>query len=112
MDNRISKKIKILKIMGTIIYAVVTIALVSVLIASAPQNDGWDVLGYVLVVIVYCLIALIAYIAPMVIGIIGIVLTKRHVSGEKKRVNMTYFIFMIALPIFTVVLCFCTLYLL
>ncbi|MBE6673878.1 MAG: hypothetical protein E7596_02085 [Ruminococcaceae bacterium] len=112
MDNGISKKIKALKIAGTIIYAIVTIILVSVLVASIPKDGGLDVLGYVLVVIVYCLIALVAYIAPMVIGIVGIVLTKRHVSGEKQKANMTYFILMVALPIFTDGLCICTLFLL
>ena len=107
-----TKKIKTLKIVGAIIYAIVTIILVSILIASIPKEGGLDVLGYVLVVIVYCLIALGFYLAPMIIGIVGIVLTKKHLPNELQKSNVTYFSFMIALPIFTDALCFSTLFLL
>ena len=112
MENKMPKKITALKIVGAALYALTTIAMAIILICSIPQNDGWDRLGYVLVVIVFCLCALVPYVAAVVIGIFGLAYTKTQVPEEKKKSNKVYFILMIVLPLVTDALFFSTLFLL
>lgn len=112
MENKMPKKITVFKIVGTALYALTTIAMAIILIWSIPQNDSWDKLGYVLVVIVFCLCALLPYVASTVLGVLGLVYTKKQVPEEKKKGNKIYFVLMMVLPLVTDALFFSTLFLL
>ena len=109
IEHRGKKKaIKVLKIIGTVIYAIVAVFLLVLFLTSYPTiEDGWDRLGYVLGVIIYSIIALCIYAIPIIMGIVGTILSKK---AEDKK-SIIYFIFMIVLPIVTVVLFFCSAYL-
>ncbi len=106
------KSIAVLKIIGTIIYLITTCVLILLVIIHLPNlEDGWDSLGYVLVVLVYSIFASIAYAVPLIMGIVGLVISAKKSPPEKKRGNTVYFITMIILPIITLVAFFCTIFL-
>lgn len=107
MEEKKSTALKVLKIVGTVFYVLITAALVALLITSFPKDNGWDKLGFVLVVIVYSLIGLGAYLIPIVIGIIGAIKSRRR----EEVGSMIYFIVMIILPLVTDALFFCSLFL-
>ncbi len=112
MEDKIPKKITAFKIIGTALYGLTTVLMAILLIASIPEDDGWDKLGYLLVVLVFCLWALIPYVAATVFGILGLIFTKKQVPEEKKKGNKIYFILMTALPLITDLLFFSTIFLL
>ncbi len=106
------KSISVLKIIGTIIYIITTCVLALLVIIHLPNlEDGWDSLGYVLVVLVYSIFASVAYLAPLIMGIVGLVISAKKAPPEKKRGNTVYFIFMIVLPIITLIAFFLTIFL-
>ena len=100
---------KVLKIIGTAVYAIVTIFLIVLLATYHPGDDqSWAKLGFVLVVIVYSLVALAVYSIPIILGIVGAIISKKR--QDKK--SIIYFVVMIFLPLVTDALFFCTLFLL
>ncbi len=112
MEDKIPKKITVFKIIGTALYGLTTVLMAILLIASIPEDDGWDKLGYLLVVLVFCLCALVPYIATTVMGILGLIFNKNQVPKEKQRGNKIYFILLTALPLVTDLLFFSTIFLL
>lgn len=107
MEEKKSTALKVLKIVGTAFYVLITAVLVALLIASFPQDNGLEKLGFVLVVIVYSLIGLGAYLIPIIIGIVGAIMAKRRDEFG----SVIYFVFMIVLPLVTDALFFCSLFL-
>ena len=110
--NKGLRKFTIMKVVGTIVYLATTAVLAVVIALSFPEDGkGLDVLAFLIVIIAYCLVGLLIYLVPMILGIVGIVLSKR-IKDEKERPSITYFAFMIALPILTVAILFSTIFLL
>ena len=101
-----TKAQKVLKIICTVIYVAVTLALIVVLITSHPGDDqGLAKLGFVLSILVYGLIALGVYGISIILGIIGSIIA----SKRKDKNSFRYFLLMIYLPIITDALFFSTL---
>lgn len=105
MDKK-AKAIKGLKIVGTIIYLLVTIFLIvmisSVLIDYFNGNEHWKLGGVFLLAITVA--ASIAYILPIILGGIGSIIASK--ANDKR--SKLYFVFMIFVPIFTAVANFVT----
>ena len=112
---KIAKKPKlltVLKIVGSIIYGVITVAYITFFlvffidIASSEEGLGKGigaVLFIVIMVASVCVCA-VAYIAPIVLGIVGLVATKKRLMAGQRRGSAIYFIIMIALPVLTLAL--------
>ena len=92
----------ILKIIGTAIYVLITafliIMLVSVLGDKNENLNGWA-LGAAISLIITMIVS-IGYVLPIGLGIVGLIVLRK--TEEKK--SKAYFIFMIIVPLLTVVL--------
>lgn len=92
----------ILKIIGTVIYVLITAFLMimffSVLKDKNENLNGWA-LGAAISLIITMIVS-IGYILPIGLGILGLIILKKI---EKKQ-SKAYFIFMIIVPLLTVVL--------
>lgn len=112
---KIAKKPKlltVLKIVGSIIYGVITVAYITFFlvffidIASSEEGLGKGI-GAALFIIIMAVSACacaVAYIAPIALGIVGLVATKKRLLAGQRRGSTIYFIIMIALPVLTLAL--------
>ena len=104
-----TKAQRVLKIIGTIIYAIVTIFLIVIFLTSYPVGDqNLAELGFAFTIIIFSLIALGVYSIPVALGIAGAIVSKKR--SDKK--SIVYFVIMIFLPLVTDALFFSTLFLL
>lgn len=114
MKTKSEKMLLAFKIIGTVIYAVMTLLLAYIFIDALPSNQevangqiDLTGLGFALTIIIFSAVGFFVYLVPTILGIIGAITSKRLSKGIN---NTIYFSVMASLPMITEILFFCTLF--